>query len=174
MKPHSLCNKKEIGGEKKKMKNEKRSIRKDERAVSPVIGVILMVAITVILAAVIAAFVFGYGAPAAAPQASMRIIEAEASSNTITIEHTGGDGVVLADTQVLVTPDATAPGTYVNQGNLTAPSVNIGTSAIFEPGEISTETVGSGGLTTGNTCKVTIIHSPSGQQVFSAIATVTA
>ena len=33
--------------------------RKNEDAVSPVIGVILMVAITVILAAVIAAFVFG-------------------------------------------------------------------------------------------------------------------
>ncbi len=34
-------------------------IRSDEEAVSPVIGVILMVAIVVILAAVIAAFVFG-------------------------------------------------------------------------------------------------------------------
>ncbi|MFC7212451.1 type IV pilin [Natronoarchaeum sp. GCM10025321] len=33
----------------------------DERAVSPVIGVILMVAITVILAAVIGAFVIGIG-----------------------------------------------------------------------------------------------------------------
>jgi flagellin-like protein len=33
--------------------------RENEEAVSPVIGVILMVAITVILAAVIAAFVFG-------------------------------------------------------------------------------------------------------------------
>jgi len=39
---------------KKKMK-----FSKNEEAVSPVIGVILMVAITVILAAVIAAFVFG-------------------------------------------------------------------------------------------------------------------
>ncbi|MFA7199483.1 MAG: type IV pilin N-terminal domain-containing protein [Methanoculleus sp.] len=35
--------------------------KKNEEAVSPVIGVILMVAITVILAAVIAAFVFGMG-----------------------------------------------------------------------------------------------------------------
>ncbi len=35
--------------------------RENEEAVSPVIGVILMVAITVILAAVIAAFVFGMG-----------------------------------------------------------------------------------------------------------------
>lgn len=34
-------------------------IKNNEQAVSPVIGVILMVAITVILAAVIAAFVFG-------------------------------------------------------------------------------------------------------------------
>lgn len=36
-------------------------LRENEDAVSPVIGVILMVAITVILAAVIAAFVFGMG-----------------------------------------------------------------------------------------------------------------
>ena len=35
--------------------------RMDEKGVSPVIGVILMVAITVILAAVIASFVFGLG-----------------------------------------------------------------------------------------------------------------
>ncbi|WP_089649796.1 type IV pilin [Halobacterium hubeiense] len=34
---------------------------RDERGVSPVIGVILMVAITVILAAVIASFVLGFG-----------------------------------------------------------------------------------------------------------------
>lgn len=42
-----------------------KTFRKDEEAVSPVIGVILMVAITVILAAVIAAFVFGMGPPEA-------------------------------------------------------------------------------------------------------------
>jgi flagellin-like protein len=36
------------------------ALRKDEKGVSPVIGVILMVAITVILAAVIASFVFGF------------------------------------------------------------------------------------------------------------------
>ena len=41
------------------MKNFMKKINSDEEAVSPVIGVILMVAIVVILAAVIAAFVFG-------------------------------------------------------------------------------------------------------------------
>ena len=43
------------------MTTRTRNFRKEEEAVSPVIGVILMVAITVILAAVIGAFVFGMG-----------------------------------------------------------------------------------------------------------------
>jgi flagellin-like protein len=46
---------------RKKMNTKKRNLRDDERAVSPVIGVILMVAITVVMAAVIGAFVYGYG-----------------------------------------------------------------------------------------------------------------
>lgn len=40
----------------------KQKIKKDERGVSPIIGVILMILITCILAAVIAAFAFGLGA----------------------------------------------------------------------------------------------------------------
>ena len=43
------------------MTTRTRHLIKEEEAVSPVIGVILMVAITVILAAVIGAFVFGMG-----------------------------------------------------------------------------------------------------------------
>lgn len=45
----------------------------EERAVSPVIGVILMVAITVILAAVIAAFVLDIGPGEADPTAAVQI-----------------------------------------------------------------------------------------------------
>ena len=43
------------------MNTKKNNLRDDERAVSPVVGVILMVAITVIMAAIIGAFVYGYG-----------------------------------------------------------------------------------------------------------------
>ncbi|MEM3505504.1 MAG: type IV pilin N-terminal domain-containing protein [Archaeoglobaceae archaeon] len=43
-------------------------MRMDEKGVSPVIGVILMVAITVILAAVIASFVFGLGGTVSKPK----------------------------------------------------------------------------------------------------------
>lgn len=64
--------------------------RKNEEAVSPVIGVILMVAITVILAAVIAAFVFGMGTPQKAPQASIVITSATTSTGYINLTHSGG------------------------------------------------------------------------------------
>ena len=148
----------------------KKTLRKDKRAVSPVIGVILMVAITVILAAVIAAFVFGYGAPEEAPVASMKIVDAEATGGTITISHTGGDGIIIVDTQVVVTPDVSVPSAYVDMDTLTPPVVELGVIAMFEPGEMSIEV--PGGLTAGDTCRVTIIHVPSGHQLFSSTATV--
>ncbi|SDG35855.1 flagellin N-terminal-like domain-containing protein [Methanolobus vulcani] len=87
---------------------------KGEDAVSPVIGVILMVAITVILAAVIAAFVFGMGPPEQAPQASLRASAATLSGeNVIKLEHQGGDAVTLtsAKTKVTVSGNSTTEGT---------------------------------------------------------------
>ncbi|QCJ45957.1 type IV pilin [Haloprofundus sp. MHR1] len=67
----------------------------ENRAVSPVIGVILMVAITVILAAVIGTFVLGLGDNIqTAPQASFGFDydEDEAGgAGTVTITHRGGD-----------------------------------------------------------------------------------
>ncbi|MBE0522213.1 MAG: type IV pilin N-terminal domain-containing protein, partial [Candidatus Methanoperedenaceae archaeon] len=47
---------------------------RNEEAVSPVIGVILMVVITVIIAAVMAVFAFGIGEPTKAPQAQLRFV----------------------------------------------------------------------------------------------------
>lgn len=81
----------------------------EEGAVSPVIGVILMVAITVILAAVIAAFVFGMGPPEQAPQASLRATADTSADNTsasiVRLEHQGGDQIVLMSTNTKVTVD---------------------------------------------------------------------
>jgi len=64
----------------------------DSRAVSPVIGVILMVAITVILAAVIGTFVLGLGdSVESAPQASFDF--SVDSSDNVEIRHRGGDNI---------------------------------------------------------------------------------
>jgi len=60
----------------------------DDDAVSPVIGVILMVAITVILAAVIGTFVLDLGQNAASQQASAGVSEA-AGNNEVTLTSLG-------------------------------------------------------------------------------------
>ena len=92
---------------------------KEEDAVSPVIGVILMVAITVILAAVIAAFVFGMGPPEQAPQAAIRASAATATdgSSILKLEHQGGDAVTLTDTntKIIVDDVALANGTITSE-----------------------------------------------------------
>jgi flagellin-like protein len=69
----------------------------DDDAVSPVIGVILMVAITVILAAVIGTFVLGLGGSVqqTAPQASFTFDYTENSggNDDLIITHDGGDSI---------------------------------------------------------------------------------
>jgi flagellin-like protein len=70
-----------------------RTLLGERRAVSPVIGVILMVAITVILAAVIGTFVLGLGdqASESAPQAQFSF---EFNGSTgLNVTHEGGDAI---------------------------------------------------------------------------------
>ncbi len=82
--------------------------RQNEEAVSPVIGVILMVAITVILAAVIAAFVFGMGTPKQAPQASITIVSATTTGGgPITLNHAGGDAIDLSKVKAIIDGNST-------------------------------------------------------------------
>jgi flagellin-like protein len=77
----------------------------DDDAVSPVIGVILMVAITVILAAVIASFVLGLGdqAQQATPQASFSFDYEE--NTEVTVTHDGGDTIQANELYVRGTLD---------------------------------------------------------------------
>jgi FlaG/FlaF family flagellin (archaellin) len=68
-----------------------------------------MVAITVILAAVIAAFVFGMGPPEQAPQASLRASGATSADDStlsiIKLEHQGGDQIILAEANTKIVVD---------------------------------------------------------------------
>jgi flagellin-like protein len=64
-----------------------------ERAVSPVIGVILMVAITVILAAVIGTFVLGLGDQVQQTSPNAQWDWDANSSNALVLTQTGGDNV---------------------------------------------------------------------------------
>jgi flagellin-like protein len=71
-----------------------RQLVQDDDAVSPVIGVILMVAITVILAAVIASFVLGLGDTADEVQPTSSFsFDYDESTNNLTVTLADGDSI---------------------------------------------------------------------------------
>ncbi len=141
---------------------------KEEDAVSPVIGVILMVAITVILAAVIAAFVFGMGPPEQAPQAAIRAAAYnDGTHNVVKLEHQGGDAVIMTSANTKITLD----GSDVGMTNLTTDAVRR-----FEAGEIlyisdngteqlSNVSLADSSYTAGSTVNVKIIDVASQQMI---------
>jgi flagellin-like protein len=125
----------------------------DDDAVSPVIGVILMVAITVILAAVIASFVLGLGETAGqtTPQASWSFDYDSSSSGTndfstgttvlgdssdgyLTITHDGGD--TIETSQLSLTADN--GDTAEMSDGVSASEVSAGTTATIEIDEEAT------------------------------------
>ncbi len=73
--------------------NLKKLLTDDTRAVSPVIGVILMVAVTVILAAVIGAFVLGLGDEASSTTPQAQFSYDFDDDTNVTITHTSGDNI---------------------------------------------------------------------------------
>lgn len=73
------------------------NIKRNEEAVSPVIAEVMMVAIGVIIAAVIAAYALGIGAPDAVPVSNINAVEDTATGyNVIMLQHQGGDELNLA------------------------------------------------------------------------------
>lgn len=97
-------------------------LRGSESGVSPVIGVILMVAVTVVLAAVVGAFVLGVGADQQrTPQATFEVektFEGGGSQpDELRITHTGGDSIdadhlylAIEDAQIQESGAAGTPG----------------------------------------------------------------
>jgi flagellin-like protein len=118
-----------------------RALFEDDDAVSPVIGVILMVAITVILAAVIASFVLGLGPGQGdvTPTASFSF-DYDSSSNTVTITHQSGDAIKVQELYVRGTDITSGSGTWSGSASTTID----GTSAVTAGDSIDVG-VGSGG-----------------------------
>ncbi|MGB8216789.1 MAG: type IV pilin N-terminal domain-containing protein [Candidatus Methanoperedens sp.] len=147
---------------------------KNDEAVSPVIGVILMVAITVILAAVIAAFVFGMGTPTKAPQVQLKFTATyvNSSNSSLKISHDGGDPLVLKDEKITVrsaVDDSIISGIdgwflqATNGGFVTTPDTLSAGSSI---------TNSALNLNQSAIIKITVLDVPSGQVIASSKVTV--
>lgn len=81
-----------------------------ETAVSPVIGVMSMLTLTVIMISIVALSVFSFALPESAPQAKIVIVEARGdigdtllNKSFITLKHKGGDVLFENDTRIIIT-----------------------------------------------------------------------
>jgi flagellin-like protein len=114
----------------------------ENRAVSPVIGVILMVAITVILAAVIGTFVLGLGdqVQQTSPNAQWDW-DGDGDSTDVDITHQSGDNVTASNVEVsgggLTSPTCNEQGgnTY---GDWPATEISAGQTCSIDKGDLST------------------------------------
>ena len=125
-----------------------RIIRGSEDAVSPVVGIMLMLVVTIIIAAIVSGFAGGLAGDAKkTPQVN---IKAEYSqSQGMTIHHLGGDTVNTLDTKVFVKPTRDFSSDYqtweVNTSALMVngkPWLRVGgyqtsNALIFEAGDIA-------------------------------------
>ena len=122
----------------------RRQLLRDERAVSPVIGVILMVAITVILSAVIGTFVLGLGEQVSETPPQAQFTFEFNGSTGLNITHDGGDSLdagtlnVTSSVPLAVSDDGTD---YIDANGVgtiddTDPtSINLVTSNKFDSGD---------------------------------------
>lgn len=155
---------------------------KNTHAVSPVIGVILMVAITVILAAAIGSSVFGQGPAESAPQANLDIKAAgisgasTAAIASVRLEHLGGDPIHFEkDTLTKVTASLEDGPSYTIgiANNLPDATTNPGLG-VFDVGSVKTlklaTAAGTNAFTgveprSGNTVHIKIIDVQTNQLI---------
>lgn len=105
----------------------------EDRAVSPVVGVALLIAITVILAAVIGGVVLGLGSSSAeAPQASLQFQFQD--NTTLDIQHAGGDKLNASNIEIR-TSDGTGVSTGFDQNTAAGETETITFSSGLDAGD---------------------------------------
>ena len=118
----------------------------DDRAVSPVVGVALLIAITVILAAVIGGVVLGLGTGGVdTPQAQLNA-QLDAEGGTAEISHNGGEP--LPDDEIVIQVEGAADDILLD-GDLTA-----GGSVDLTSGDGVQETLDAADFEAGDTVTI--------------------
>ena len=157
-----------------------RKLMADNRGVTPVIGVMLMIVVTVILAAAVSSYAATMESQDSAPQATFSA-EASWTDGHITLNHLGGDILSKGNTKIEIASGTPLITGYVNMSNVTfAPKSNYlrpgdmatiefivadtswgGPTAEFKGDEISQS------VTVSTPFRLTIIDIASGQTVYS-------
>ena len=117
---------------------------RDQRGVSPVIGVIIMVALTVVMGAVVAGFAYGYlGNTPKAPNIALSVIDDPTDQNSVLVKHNGGESIVANEWKGSLTAGKESSANFTTQTQLGAHAISTGTTL-----EVTTDTNGIA-VTTG-------------------------
>jgi len=138
--------------------NKFKQMLQDEGAVSPVIGVILMVSVTVVLAAVIGAFVLGIGDKLGEPAPNAQIdFDYNSDDGVLDVNHDGGDSITADNTGTLsLSIDATQDVANQVDWNIADPPGYLTAGSSFD------EAVVDGSIASGDNI-VTIGSDASGE-----------
>ena len=110
-----------------------RKLMADNRGVTPVIGVMLMIVVTVILAAAVSSYAATMESQDSAPQATFSA-EASWTDGHITLNHLGGDILSKGNTKIEIASGTPLITGYVNMSDVTfSPKSNY-----LRPGDMAT------------------------------------
>jgi len=105
----------------------------EEKGVSPVIGVILVVAITVVLAAVVGTFALGLGeSQDTAPQSSWKTDYTDGSPDTLELSHESGDAMESDRLFVVVSGASSGNGKTSVDTLVTESEVSSGSTIVID------------------------------------------
>ncbi len=111
---------------------------RDQRGVSPVIGVILMVAITVVMGAVVAGFAYGYlGNTPKAPNLALSVIDDPTDNTSVLVKHNGGESIGANEWKGSVTAGKESTANFTTQTQLGTRAISTGTTL-----DVTTDTNG--------------------------------
>jgi flagellin-like protein len=124
-----------------------KEFQRDQRGVSPVIGVILMVAITVVMGAVVAGFAYGYlGNTPKAPNVALSVIDDPTDQVSVLVKHSGGENIGVNEWKASLTLGKESSADFSSQGELGDHAIATGTTL-----DVTKQTVSANTTITGAT-----------------------
>lgn len=146
-----------------------------EKAVSPVIGVMLMIVVTVILAAAVSSYAGSTNVKDAAPQATLKA-GASYADGYIRLEHLGGDILTKSTLNIEIATDNPTTSGYVDSANVTFSNPDYlrpgdNAQVNFDQGTYGATFLGEAihmSVAVGTPFKISIIDKETGQTVYTS------
>ena len=152
---------------KEEMKKGKaQKLYRNEKAVSPVIGVVLMVAITVILAAIIATSVFNFAsAPVGTPDLYFSWARPDASDNLVYLTVSGGSASVpLSELHANIE----VKGVFTTGATIDIEAGKEATNPTVDAGDVMSVVAT---CDVNDEVRVILVHTPTGTVLFNSYMT---